>query len=1093
MKRLSRSVPGFLDRFLNRPASRGRRSQRRLAMEPLESRHLLSVTLGPITDQTVLAGAPLNLALAGSSSAGNPIEYTLEISNTALSGNIPAGNPSLRIDVAGGAVHGTMVLQLFEDLAPETVQQIVSLANANFYDGLIFHRVIDGFMIQGGDPDGDGTGGPGFKFDDEFHPDLQFTGPGLLAMANSGRDTNGSQFFITAGPTRWLDFRHTIFGLLTEGEDVRQQINDVTTGANGKPVADVVMTQVTVFHDDQNGVLRLSAPRGTTGTAQVTVTATDSVTGEWASQTFEVIIGADTSVPPPFLAPIDPIVTTVNTPVTFQIPVVDVYGSSLYYSGNVQPHHPNLALVVSHSTGEVTLTPSGGAVGVFGVFLGVDTWSFQGFDTQMVPVYIHPAAPSSVALLPQFDTGASDSDGVTNLNNSPGATLQFQVHGVRPGMEVELLANGAVIGKAVATGTSVVVTTDGTTVLSDGTYEITARQTLKGQSVDVGNLQTTVDLPSAASTPMTMVVDTAPPQFTTAPVKYAHEQATYSYRAMVKKSLTGVVFDLLAAPPGMVIDSATGQIAWMPVPERGTVVQVIVQATDLAGNSASQAYSIEVLPPNNAPVLVPANPVLGATDNQTPLTLALAATFINGGPGTTVVTDVDLGAVVGGIALAGTTGAGTWQYSLDGAVFLPVGEVAEHSALLLPAYASLRYVPDADAGETATITYRAWDTTAGLPGDRFDTTASGGTTGFSTALDTASLTVTAAPQASISGFVYIDANDNGQRITPEGQPHLAISGVTIRLYRVASGEPVLVASTVTGPDGSYHFSDLPAGTYLVEQVQPPNFLDGRDTPGTVGGQVRGTVDGPDRFRVELGSNEHGTEYNFGERGLKPGAISLRLLLASASFGSSGPPDNSTPAPPSDPTPPAAPAVAGLLAITEMNYNPYPPTAFELAAGFTDAQAFEFIELRNVGTTPIDLTGVAFTAGIEFDFTAGAIRTLAPGEYVLVVRSPEAFRFRYGNQLPVAGQYDGELNNSGERITLRDRAGAVIHDFIYRQYGYWPDAAHGGGSSLEVRDLAENYNDPAAWVASAEHGGTPGGQGINVLDFVFSQDDDWQHG
>jgi len=115
---------------------------------------------------------------------------------------------------------GTIRLQLHDDKAPQTVANFEKLAAEGFYNGLKFHRVIADFMIQGGGPEGTGTGGPGYTFADEFHPSLRHDGPGVLSMANAGPNTNGSQFFITLGPQPHLDGKHTVFGAVTEGRDV---------------------------------------------------------------------------------------------------------------------------------------------------------------------------------------------------------------------------------------------------------------------------------------------------------------------------------------------------------------------------------------------------------------------------------------------------------------------------------------------------------------------------------------------------------------------------------------------------------------------------------------------------------------------------------------------------------------------------------------------------------------------------------------------------------------------------------------------------------------------------------------------------------
>jgi len=135
---------------------------------------------------------------------------------------------------------GVMVLELFADKAPKTVNNFVFLAREGFYDGVIFHRVIADFMAQGGDPTGTGTGGPGYKFADEFHPSLKHDKPGKLSMANAGPGTNGSQFFITHVPTPWLDNKHTIFGQVTDGMDVLMAIPPRDPGRSSSPAVKIL-------------------------------------------------------------------------------------------------------------------------------------------------------------------------------------------------------------------------------------------------------------------------------------------------------------------------------------------------------------------------------------------------------------------------------------------------------------------------------------------------------------------------------------------------------------------------------------------------------------------------------------------------------------------------------------------------------------------------------------------------------------------------------------------------------------------------------------------------------------------------------------
>lgn len=152
---------------------------------------------------------------------------------------------------------GTFKAQLYPKVTPETVWNFVNLAEGRqetvkegpFYDGLIFHRVINGFVIQGGCPEGSGRGGPGYRFEDECREDFKHDKPGILSMANAGPGTNGSQFFITLAPTPHLNGRHTVFGHVVEGYDVVEKIGNAPTGMMDRPSEDIVMEKVTIIRD----------------------------------------------------------------------------------------------------------------------------------------------------------------------------------------------------------------------------------------------------------------------------------------------------------------------------------------------------------------------------------------------------------------------------------------------------------------------------------------------------------------------------------------------------------------------------------------------------------------------------------------------------------------------------------------------------------------------------------------------------------------------------------------------------------------------------------------------------------------------------
>ena len=142
---------------------------------------------------------------------------------------------------------GVFVAQMFEEKAPQTTKNFIELTEKGFYDGIIFHRVIDGFMIQGGDPTGTGRGGPGYRIKDEFGEGLAHDSEGILSMANAGPNTGGSQFFITLAPTPWLNGHHAVFGKVIKGMDVVREIGAVATNFQDRPLDPVVMEKVEVL------------------------------------------------------------------------------------------------------------------------------------------------------------------------------------------------------------------------------------------------------------------------------------------------------------------------------------------------------------------------------------------------------------------------------------------------------------------------------------------------------------------------------------------------------------------------------------------------------------------------------------------------------------------------------------------------------------------------------------------------------------------------------------------------------------------------------------------------------------------------------
>ncbi len=616
------------------------RRQRSLGVEQLESRHLLAAapTLLPISNQTLLAGAPLEIPINATSPSGATLTYSVSSSNPAITADLQPGNPDLVLNITHVAstqpgdtsFSGTIVIELFPNAAPNTVQQMEDLAESGAYNGIDFYRIVPNFVAQAGL---DGAAPPenasAVTLDDEFNPALPLADPtqplryssiGVVGLARTGADDSGStEFFITTTATSsFLDYQYTVFGQVVSGMNILTDIGNVPNNStnNNLPFSPVTITSASITTDNNDFALGLSAPLGTTGTGSITVTANDG-SGGTTSQTFQVTVQADPIDPGPVLnsTPTVPtsITTTVNTPVSFQLSAFDLAGDPITYfdqdglaaiasnfpSADLNPTQaisPNLNFSVNATTGMVTVTPTNGLVGVTPMFFGVDSSATPNSapNTQMIPLFIDPAAPTGISLVAGSDSGSSSSDDITSFNNSDANhELQFLVTGVSPGDTVILMDGSTQIGSAVATTSTVVITTDGFTVLADGSHQITAEQSLEDQQYTVGNTTRTTNLTSGASSALTLTVDTTAPVFASNPGLTATVQSPYNYTAQATDSVSnGLSYSVVSGPAGFSINASTGVVTWTPTFAEVGDNPIEIAATDLAGNTANQSFTV---------------------------------------------------------------------------------------------------------------------------------------------------------------------------------------------------------------------------------------------------------------------------------------------------------------------------------------------------------------------------------------------------------------------------------------------------------------------------------------------------------------------
>ncbi len=545
----------------------------------------------PVGNQIVGVGSPLHIPIDAYDPDGQPLTVTVTSSDPSLlEASVISGNRSLRLQIAD---YGEMVFELYQQRAERPTSRIIELTEAGFYDGLTFHRILDDFVLQAGDPTATGIGGSHLgAFDDQFHEELQHNATGVLSYAKSSDDTNDSQFFITERDSRHLDFNHSVFGQLVEGEAVREAISEVPTDGNGRLTTEfanafgqITIETASIFTDDENSVIMLK-PTGTgTGPVDVTITVTDS-DGNQTTQVISTTVTADNQLnsnAKPFLGELNGVATTSGQPVSIQLTSSDIEGDAVAYNafniGIVE-----YAMTVNQASGEVTVTPPADFVGTFEVQVGVKAASSPAlyadstaFDLQRILVTVLPPYLQGLELDAASDTGASSTDNVTAATSA-----SFTVTGTEPGATVELMIGEDVIGSTVAEGTSVSFADVDLSGQADGEVSLQVRQTFD-------TVVTTLE------SPLVITLDRSVPSQSNL-VLSAGALATRPFVLDIDHAEegNGLAYGLIAAPTGMTLDPTTGRLQWTPGPTDVGAQAVDIRYTDLAGNTFDETLSIEV-------------------------------------------------------------------------------------------------------------------------------------------------------------------------------------------------------------------------------------------------------------------------------------------------------------------------------------------------------------------------------------------------------------------------------------------------------------------------------------------------------------------
>ncbi|MGD0088071.1 MAG: peptidylprolyl isomerase [Verrucomicrobiota bacterium] len=366
-----------------------------------------------IPSASIPAGKSLILPVTASSPNGRPLTFTATSSTNGITVQVHTNEPFWKMSVVqaaptnapgafstpfrGGVVTvtniGDMTFMLFRDIAPHTIDVIQGFTESALYtSNTIFHRVITNFVIQGGDPNTNGLGGPVFRYDDEFNPQAIFSGNGQLALANNGKDTDGSQFFVTSGPQRALDFGYTLFGQLVRGFSVLTNVISTPVDPNSRPLADVIITLASFVPDTADTVLTLAGTNlaGVSGT--ISVVADDGAGGR-TTNSFTATTVADGNFDQAFIYPntntVTNLVATVNVPLTNTVGATNLQGTANYWFDYWADYNSTNSTIIA-TNGQLVVRPNAGFVGSTSHFIVVSTnsqWNLYKYYGLSLPPY----------------------------------------------------------------------------------------------------------------------------------------------------------------------------------------------------------------------------------------------------------------------------------------------------------------------------------------------------------------------------------------------------------------------------------------------------------------------------------------------------------------------------------------------------------------------------------------------------------------------------------------------------------------------------------------------------------------------------------